>query len=534
MIPILIILAIVIAVGLVCATIAAFRVGGAETKAMTKVNRLTESRWIELWDTSDTTVKRWLKFNRIPEDSHVADQVHALWNGWKGRRLPGIAELHATAARRERINLPARISAGIAKFLLIVGIAGTLLLVHGILNQFKFPVGIEGGQDAARGAEAVEAMFSQLGEAFWPSLFALIGTVLVASAHGAYIFQANKFASALDQFLLRTLLPKFNFEDKEDQLTNVQVKLSTIADSLNKRDEALADASKQLGEMLEELRTATPKFGEDSRKLGEAAANLATAAENLGKSMNQHFGKKSPAVTASAEFKRAAAAASRAVNKLEGLAKKVESTSAQNAAGTEKSAQKIEAAAESIPTALKSGMETASARIAKTGSEIATKVASQLDDVIAQKGLEAAEVISVAASKAAGDTASTITESVKSASDDLGTSVDAINQGIESIKANDAGFRENIESSLQGTIQSIEAHNADLRTNVERSLNEGVERNIAGITDAATTIQHVHEGSARIERSVSRMVERIEKIETDPGFWGRLWNLVTFKKPRSR
>ena len=88
----------------------------------------------------------------IHPESGVADVIRACWSASLGSRATSLTELHVLVARRERSKAPARLSAGIAAVLLIIGIVGTLSSVKPILEAFQFrpsaPEGVIPADDA--------------------------------------------------------------------------------------------------------------------------------------------------------------------------------------------------------------------------------------------------------------------------------------------------------------------------------------------------------------------------------------------------
>lgn len=113
-------------------------------------------------------------------------------------------------ARRERSKLAGKPSGGIASLLLIIGILGTLWSIHPVLKAFQFKVSASTGAiplddgpalvNVADSTELVNSLMNNLGDAFMPSLTALIFTILVVALRGWYSLALHRYTLELDRF----------------------------------------------------------------------------------------------------------------------------------------------------------------------------------------------------------------------------------------------------------------------------------------------------------------------------------------------
>ena len=218
--------------------VAAFRAWhgiSAEKKTLEDVtHKLVPS---EIWDGAhpytEAELLSWMQRNQIVSDSHVGDFFRAAWSAWRTGRKTALAEFHTLAAKRERVRISSRLSGGIAALLLVIGIVGTLSSVKPILKNFKIQTSENGDvQDAAQSASRVNELVNSLGDAFWPSLLALVFTILVVGIRGLYTITAQRFSLDLDRFALGTLLPKYKTPTLADDLGGLQKDLSKLTERL--------------------------------------------------------------------------------------------------------------------------------------------------------------------------------------------------------------------------------------------------------------------------------------------------------------
>src|SRR5260221_14651637 len=91
--------------GLACSVIASASVW-RESRVLELGRDLLNDQTAELF-ASDFHPDDWMRSCGLATDSHFGDLLLAVYGGWRARRPPGLAELHALGARRERRRLSA-------------------------------------------------------------------------------------------------------------------------------------------------------------------------------------------------------------------------------------------------------------------------------------------------------------------------------------------------------------------------------------------------------------------------------------------
>jgi hypothetical protein len=263
----------------------------------------------------------WLRANGIKPDSHLGDFIRTCWSAWLGGRPASLTELHVLVARRERGHSSTRLSAGISALLLVFGIVGTLSSIKPVLGDFKFKVAAESGsratggeseatgndqqasvdQESEKDAESVAAntdlvnkLINNLGNAFWPSLLALIGTIAVVSCRGLYSLSLHKFALELDRFAVDTLIPRYRVPSLSEQYQEVKATLGSVTESLLHREGRFHEAVEKLEALVAGISPALGGLDAAASASKEAAEKLASGAESITEGMNRHLGEKSP------------------------------------------------------------------------------------------------------------------------------------------------------------------------------------------------------------------------------------------------
>ena len=271
---------LVACIGIIAAWVAAVQVRN-DGKDLDKLRSLEADKaaWRDLFKTPP---KDWLGQRGLPLDSHVGDLISAVRGGWMANRLPTPAELHATIVRRERLRGSARLSGGIAAFLLVCGIAGTLTSIHPILKIFQIGIHADGSvEEAQDSAKRVTGMINSLGDAFMPSLVALVGTVLIAVCRGVYDRKANRLASQLDRFAVDELFGKFRSQTVGEQFEAIKEDLNRVAERLLLRDEAFSRSIESLNEAVAAFGKGAPQFRGAVEKMDEVCQRLTSHAEPL-------------------------------------------------------------------------------------------------------------------------------------------------------------------------------------------------------------------------------------------------------------
>lgn len=246
-------------------------------------------------------ISKWFNTEGLPENSHFGDCLKSVWSGRCAGRIPTLAELHNLAVRRERRRHPARLATGIIGLLVVSGIAGTLLSIHPILKKFETDTKAnkDGTVEASIRTENAKEMIRGLGSAFYPSLTALIFTVIVASYRGGhYVRIASDLAWELDRFVIDELFPTFKLPALAEELRIVGDRLSTLIDGMTSRDAQFGVLVGSLAAFSKDLIAAGPSWKKAADAITKAADGLTVDARAVLKGLTAHLGSESPVVRA--------------------------------------------------------------------------------------------------------------------------------------------------------------------------------------------------------------------------------------------
>lgn len=316
-------IAILIVAGIGCITaLRSWTRISKETTGVTQAEKaLTgDEAWNDAYPHDKLKLAVWLRANGIKPDSHLGDFIRTCWSAWLGGRPASLTELHVLVARRERGHSSTRLSAGISALLLVFGIVGTLSSIKPVLHEFKFqiesetPKGIAGDkpellggdnqsveeQELPRDASSVVAntelvnkLIHNLGNAFWPSLLALIGTIAVVSCRGLYSLSLHKFALELDRFAVDTLIPRYRVPSLSEQYQEVKATLASVTESLLQREGRFHEAVDKLETLVAGINPALGGLDAAASASKEAAEKLASGAESITEGISRHLGEKS-------------------------------------------------------------------------------------------------------------------------------------------------------------------------------------------------------------------------------------------------
>ncbi len=268
-------------------------------------SKLTSS---ESWEGSHTysehDLSQWLRSRRIGNESGVADIIRACWSAWVGCRATTLTELHVLVSRRERSKVAVRLSAGIATLLLVIGIVGTLFSVKPILKAFQFRIspsegampltGVPNLSHVAESTELVNSLMHNLGDAFLPSLVALVATIVVVAFRGMYSLGLNRYTLELDRFAMGTVMPRYRPRSIADEYAEVRTTFGSLAKTIGDREEKFDMVVVRLTEFIESI--APTLIGLDSgvAKMSTAADALASKSNAIATTLTRTLGKKSP------------------------------------------------------------------------------------------------------------------------------------------------------------------------------------------------------------------------------------------------
>lgn len=287
-----------------------------------------DAAWEDAYPHDKLQLAAWLRAKGIKPDSHLGDFMRTSWSAWLGGRPASLTELHVLVARRERSYRSTRLSAGIAALLLVFGIVGTLSSIKPVLQDFQFSVAAEsnpvaaggdtetggnnqqiGEQEPGRDADSVAAntdlvnsLIHNLGNAFWPSLLALIGTIIVVSSRGVYSLSLYKFTLELDRFAVDTLIPRYRVPSLSEQYQEVKATLASVTESLLHREGRFHEAVESLENLVGGIAPSLSGLEAAATDSKDASAALTSKATSITDSLNRHLGTESPIHRAIAGF----------------------------------------------------------------------------------------------------------------------------------------------------------------------------------------------------------------------------------------
>ena len=263
----------------------------------------TES-WEGAHTYSESELTEWFRNRTIDPESGVADVIRACWSAWLGSRSTSLTELHVLVARRERTKTPARLSAGIAALLLVIGIIGTLFSVKPILKALQLkastPVGVMPPVDdpsivnVSDNIEIVNALMRDLGDAFLPSLVALGFTILVVALRGIYSMGLQRYTLELDRFAMGTVMPHYRPRSISDEYEEVRATFGSLAKTMGNREEKFDQVIIQLTKFVDSVGPTLAGLDTGIDKMTTAADALATKSNSIADTLSRTLGIKSP------------------------------------------------------------------------------------------------------------------------------------------------------------------------------------------------------------------------------------------------
>ncbi len=259
--------------------------------------------WEGAFTTDEVELSKWLRTRGISLDSCIADSIRACWSAWLGGRATSLTELHVLVARRERARGSARLSAGIAGLLLVVGIVGTLSSVHPILKAFQFQVSSSGElQEVAQSTALVNSLVNNLGDAFWPSLIALGGTVFVVFCRGCYALSLHQFTLQLDRFAISSLIPRYRPSSIAQEYSDVKRILSELSEDISRREEGFGSVVAELQKLVTGITPAVEALKATAEQSDEAAKKLSARSKSIADGITRTLGPNSPMYQAVSGF----------------------------------------------------------------------------------------------------------------------------------------------------------------------------------------------------------------------------------------
>lgn len=260
--------------------------------------------WEGAHSNSEHELSEWLKTRTIDPESGVADVIRACWSAWLGSRSTSLTELHVLVARRERSKAPARLSAGVAALLLVIGIVGTLSSVKPILKDFQFrsstPEGVLPAADVPSlvnvedSTALVNSLMHSLGDSFLPSLVALGFTIVVVALRGIYSIGLQRYTLELDRFAMGTVMPHYRPRSISDEYKEVKATFGSLAKAMGEREDKFDNVIAQLTKFVDSVGPTLEGLDTNIDKMATAADALATKSNSIATTLTRTLGKKSP------------------------------------------------------------------------------------------------------------------------------------------------------------------------------------------------------------------------------------------------
>jgi chromosome segregation ATPase len=229
-------------------------------------------------------------------DSHFGDHLLAAAITAKSARAVTLHELHEVSARREARRIGARLSGGITALLLVCGIAGTLLAIKPLLGDFALSANSAGVMEGADNIDTATDLIKGLSTAFLPSLVALFGTLVVASARGWYAHQRGILAGELDQLDLEELFPRFPPPSLSRELDDVRKQLADLTTQMLASQRNLDGFVNRLTASAQGFHNDAPLVQKASQAFSESAKALSPRIDTLNAAIVTQLGAQSPLV----------------------------------------------------------------------------------------------------------------------------------------------------------------------------------------------------------------------------------------------
>lgn len=449
------------AIGVLAAIQARAKVLQARKMVRRARNLLSSSEsWEAAYPYEEVKLREWMQSRGIPRGTGVSDVICVCWSAWVSTRAVTLNEIHALVARRERSKTSPRLSSGIATLLLVCGIVGTLFCIHPILQNFQLSLSLPAGDIAATDAPAnvsvaentskVNQLMRDLSNAFYPSIAALAGTIVVVSFRGGYQLALQKYTLELDEFTMGTVIPRYAPPSITSEYASIRETFEGLAQSISSREEKFDAVVESLDKIVGGLQPALEGLDEGVGKLSTAADSLASRANSIGTTLTRTLGIKSPLYKAVTGFEDIF---NRTNEELERMAEFVQQTGdnlSVNKKNTDKAIEQIHHSLEKQGSEMKTQVSEIK-KIANKASRTTEGLPERLDEAIKpiQEKLEAS-------SKA------TLKDSLDSLSTSANSSLVSVGKSLEASS----------EQHLQNQAKQAAVHQEELRKHTEARLDQ--------------------------------------------------------------
>lgn len=392
------------AVGLIgCgAAVAALTAIARERKAIgdSSVKLASSEAWEGGHGVSEMDLSTWLREKEVDLDSGIADVIRVCWSAWLGSRAATLTEIHVLVARRERSKLAAKLSGGIAALLLVIGIVGTLWSVHPVLKAFQFRVSSPTGStpvadgpalvNVAESTELVNALMSNLGDAFMPSLAALVSTIVVVALRGLYSLGLHRYTLELDRFAMGIVMPRYRPRSISEEFDEVRETFQSLANSIQRRDEKFDRLTDQVSHLVKVFGPTVGQLDIATSKISGAADSLSARANSIATTLTRTLGRKSPLFAAVDGFEGIFQRTNDEIIRLGGILESAEKSSEEVRQKAAASVDRLAQAVESVGHAHKEDRDKVSAVVVEVKSlvsELPIEVTEVTRDIV-RSGLE--------------------------------------------------------------------------------------------------------------------------------------------------
>ncbi len=450
-------------VGLVAAVIAAMAI-----RTERKVLKRGRDSLADLPVGADYNYREWINERHL-DDSHFADHLRGAADAAKAGRAVSLSELHQVSARREASRRSARLSSGVTGLLLVCGIAGTLWCIKPVLGQFDVTASPGGEMGATNGAVATK-MIRDLSNAFWPSLIALIGTVVVVSARGFYTHGRGVLSGKLDRLDLEDLFGRFPPPSISRELDEVRAQLGNLVGHIVSSQRNFDGAVERLTNAAQGISKQTLPLYDASERFSKAANQLAPKFDELVLTLSSHLGQSAPILKQLGALQLVSQQITVATTQMEHSGKTLSNHLVL-------SHQVLKQVSKDLPAQMQSACETASRIIADATS---AAIATACTEAVRSLDAAAAPVRQAASEINQGNQAlrTEIAKIVEAGVQDLRRHGDATNIDL---KANGRLMVDEMTNSLSGVVD-------DMRQRTD-AMEQAVTRNLHGTVESVTKLQ---------------------------------------------
>ena len=211
-------------------------------------------------------------------DSLVLERVETIYKLTNSNIQPNLTEISELTLAKTESKLHFQFQQFVISVLLIVGISGTFLAFKNILSNtelnFSKNTGVTSSTNKLKQYDDTLSMiYNGFGEAFYASIFGIIGTVILLFLKNVFINTLKgSFFSQLDVFTQTELIPFFSLlqtntktKSKDDILIDSIENISKeIQEFVKQKDQTVSDMSSSAADLKETVTTFSNSVSNDS------------------------------------------------------------------------------------------------------------------------------------------------------------------------------------------------------------------------------------------------------------------------------